>query len=354
MILLESLYLVLLFPLPWILRALLPKASGSTGSMLKVPFFEDIREVAGQRHTRSTKKPLGFRLTLLAIWTLLVIAAANPQYIGEPIAINSEARDLMLAVDVSDSMRTRDLRIKGERVDRLEVVKAVLKEFIKRRQTDRLGLIVFGDRAYLQTPLTFDNKTLGTLLDETFIGIAGPRTAMGDAIGLALKRLQDRPTQSKVLILLTDGQNTAGEIDPITAAQLAAEKGLKIYTIGVGADEIVTQGIFGFGARRLNPSADLDEKTLIQIAKLTGGEYFRAKNTEQLRRIYELLDELEPAQADAETFRPIRSLFYWPLGLALVLVGLMSLHAIARSQLNELQARKQFSDDPSTTPSRLN
>ena len=205
-----------------------------------------------------------------------------------------------------------------------------LETFIEQRKTDRLGLILFGSQAYLQTPLTFDHQTLQQLLKEAQIGIAGPRTAIGDAIGLALKRLKDRPSDSKVLILLTDGANTAGEISPVQAAELAAQKGLRIYTVGVGADEMVLPGIFGsrFGRRAINPSADLDETTLKEIAEITGGQYFRAKNTDELRRIYELLDELEPAEADPEVFRPINSLFYWPLGLVFVISGLLALKAV--------------------------
>lgn len=196
-----------------------------------------------------------------------------------------------------------------------------------------MGLILFGSNAYLQTPLTFDKKTLGILLNEAQIGIAGRQTAIGDAIGLALKRLKDRPAKSKVLVLLTDGANTAGEISPIQAAKLAAEKELRVYTIGVGADEMVTPGIFGsnFGSRRINPSIDLDEDTLRSIAEQTGGQYFRARNTEELRRIYDLLDQLEPTEADPEVFRPIQSLFFWPLSLVMIITFLMSLHAIIQN-----------------------
>ena len=224
----------------------------------------------------------------------------------------------MLAVDLSNSMLQEDLRLKGEQVNRLVAVKSVLHDFIDRRDTDRLGLVLFGSQAYLQTPLTFDKETLRSLLDEAQIGIAGPNTAIGDAIGLALKRLKDRPSSSKVLVLLTDGRNTAGAITPQEAAKLAADKDLKIYTVGVGADEVIVPGIFGsrFGSRRHNPSADLDEDTLKEIAALTGGSYFRAKNTESLRRIYELLDQLEPTEANPETFRPVKALYYWPLCVA--------------------------------------
>lgn len=344
MIILEHWWVLLLFPLPWIMRAILPKADQSQSALLRAPFFDDVSELAGKRHSTQIKRSLRWRFLMLLMWFCLVIAASNPQFIGKPVTIHSEARDLMLAVDISASMdEFHDMRVKGEQVDRLTAVKSVLETFIEKRKTDRLGLILFGSQAYLQTPLTFDHKTLHQLLSEAQIGIAGPRTAIGDAIGLALKRLKDRPAQSKVLILLTDGANTAGEISPIQAAELAASKGLKIYTVGVGADEMVLPGIFGsrFGRRAINPSADLDEATLEQIAEITGGNYFRAKNTDELRRIYELLDELEPTEADPEVFRPISSLFYWPLGLVFLISGLLALRAVLRDMWARRKIKRQ-------------
>jgi len=180
-----------------------------------------------------------------------------------------------------------------------------------------VGLILFGTQAYLQTPLTFDRKTVITLLNESAIGLAGDNTAIGDAIGLAVKRLKNQPANSRVLILLTDGANTAGEVSPIKAAELAAENQLKIYTIGIGADEMQVRSFFG--SRTVNPSRDLDEKTLTAIADTTGGRYFRARNTEELDKIYQLLDELEPVEKDKQYYRPRSELYPWPLGLALAL-----------------------------------
>lgn len=343
MIILEHWWVWLLFPLPWIMRAMLSKAESSQGGLLRAPFYNDVKELAGKKHSTVIKRPLRWRLLMLLLWFCLILSGTNPQFIGEPVTIHSEARDLMLAVDISASMdEFHDMRVKGEQVDRLTAVKSVLEEFIDRRSTDRLGLILFGSQAYLQTPLTFDHQTLHQLLKEAQIGIAGPRTAIGDAIGLAIKRLKDRPAESKVLILLTDGANTAGEISPIQAAELAAQKDLTIYTVGVGADEIVMPGIFGsrFGQRRLNPSADLDERTLATISELTGGQYFRAKNTDELRRIYEMLDDLEPAEANPEVFRPIRSLFHWPLGLVLLISSLLAVKAIMVDFYSRFKANK--------------
>jgi Ca-activated chloride channel family protein len=233
---------------------------------------------------------------------------------------------MMLAVDLSFSMQEEDFELQGQWVDRLSATKAVAQEFIMRRKGDRIGLILFGENAYLQTPLTFDRETVRTLLLESQIGLAGRATAIGDAIGLALKRLRDQDDSNRVLILLTDGANTAGEIEPIQAAELAAQNGLTIYTIGIGADEMLVRSLFG--TRRVNPSADLDESTLRGIAQMTGGQYFRARDTGELEKIYQLLDALEPIEQDPETFRPVAALFQWPLGAALILAGALALFQI--------------------------
>ena len=210
------------------------------------------------------------------------------------------------------------MKINGKEVDRLTMVKHVAGDFIERRKGDRIGLILFGQQAYLQTPLSFDLKTVNTLLSESMIGIAGKATAIGDAIGLAVKRVRATTDNNRILILLTDGQNTAGEIHPLKAAELAAQEGLKIYTIGIGADEVYRQTIFG--NRRINPSLDLDEATLRKIANQTGGQYFRARNTKELDKIYAMLDELEPLAKEEQFYRPTEQLFFWPLGLSMLIL----------------------------------
>ena len=255
-----------------------------------------------------------------------MFAGSRPQWIGETVSINISGRDLMMAVDLSDSMRTADFEINGQTVDRLTATKSVATEFIENRRGDRLGLILFGSKAYLQAPLTFDTETVNQLLLESAIGLAGERTAIGDAIGLTLKRLEDSPQASQVLILMTDGANTAGEVAQVKAAQLAAQRGLKIYTIGIGAEEMVVRSLFG--NRKTNPSAQLDEKALRSIAELTGGRYFRARDVEELAEIYTLLDELEPLDKDQQGFKPITALFYWPLALALLLGAAISVYRI--------------------------
>ncbi len=250
------------------------------------------------------------KLILWLCWLCVLLALSRPIWVGDPVALPTNGRDLLLAVDISPSMRQRDMRIGGQTMNRLMAVKAVVGDFVEKREGDRLGLVLFGEQAYLQTPLTFDRKTLKTLLYEAQLGFAGSNgTAIGDAIGLAVKRLQDRPENHRVLILLTDGANNAGALDPLKAAQLANRAGVKIYTIGVGA-----RGGSGF-----------DEKTLATIATSTGGRFFRARSPQELTAIYQELNQLEPVDQEAEMIRPVMSLFHWPLGIAFVATLLIAL-----------------------------
>lgn len=251
------------------------------------------------------------------LWLLLVVAIARPTWVGDSVALPSSGRDLMVSIDISGSMEMEDMMIDNQQVNRLIAVKALMKEFIQRRDGDRLGLILFGEQAYLQTPLTFDLETVQLMLDETEIGLAGSsRTAIGDSIGLAVKRLKDRNAENRVLILLTDGQNNTGVLNPIQAAELAEHAGVTIYTIGVGADRMVVRNSF-FGNRTINPSKELDEETLKAVAQKTGGQYFRAKNTRELEQIYETLDQLEPVEDLDQSYRPSKALFFIPLLLAI-------------------------------------
>lgn len=298
-------WVLLLLPLPLLIR-LLPRVKNNQITVIRVPFLEPLL----QRQTTNSNQTARW-LNLLP-WLLLLMAAARPQWIGEPIPLPVQGRDLLLAIDISGSMEQRDMKIGRHMVSRLAAVKAVAGEFIERREGDRIGLILFGQNAYLQTPLTFDRKTVNTLLDEAVIGLAGKSTAIGDAIGLAVKKLKDSEESNRILILLTDGQNTAGTVDPQKAAQLAKQQQVKIYTIGVGADEMVVNDFFG-RKRRINPSAELDERGLKKIARLTGGRYFRARNSQELEQIYQLLDELEPLTEDEQFYRPTKELFFWPL-----------------------------------------
>lgn len=312
-------WMFLALPLPWLVRRLLPAAADSAGAALRTPFLEEFEFLPGAPRSK-TSRP--WRLWLAAVaWVLLVAAAARPQWLGEPIEQAVSGRDLMLAVDLSGSMGIEDFMLDGRQVDRLAATKAVAGQFIERRVGDRVGLILFGERAYLQAPLTFDRKTVRTLLDEAVIRLAGDKTAIGDAIGLGIKRLKENPADQRVLILLSDGANTAGAVQPLQAAELAAKEGLRIYTIGVGADEMVVRDFFG--TRRVNPSRDLDEATMGGIAEKTGGRYFRARDTRELEEIYAMLDRLEPVERDKRYFRPRIELYPWPLAAALTVAGLL-------------------------------
>lgn len=271
-------WVFLFLPLPLLVYRFVPPAETQQQSALRVPFLSRLK-ADGMAQSSSAPKTTGKRIICIFLWLLLVAGAAKPQRTGDPITLPAKGRDLMLAVDISKSMEYNDLFLKGESVDRFTAVKSVLDEFIPRRKTDRLGLILFGSQAYIQTPLTFDHKTMQTLLNEAYIGMAGPQTAIGDAIGFAVKRLKEQPSESRVLILLTDGANTAGELTPLQATQLAKQIDLKIYTIGVGAEKMRIPGVLGtsFGARTVNPSADLDEETLQEIADVTGGAILQSQ-----------------------------------------------------------------------------
>ncbi|BAN47784.1 VWA domain-containing protein [Metapseudomonas resinovorans] len=312
-------WIFLLAPLPWVLRLLLPPADSGEAA-LKVSFLADLEGLVGRR-ARANLPAWRQQAPFVLLWLLLITAAARPEWVGEPQPMPTSGRDLLLAVDVSGSMDYADMRLDDEDVSRLTLVKHLMGEFIDGRRGDRIGLILFGSQAYLQAPLTFDRQTVHTWLDEARIGIAGKNTAIGDAIGLAVKRLRQRPADSRVLVLITDGANTGGEIDPLTAARLAAEEQVKIYTIGIGADPEQSDvlGILG-----LNPSMDLDEPTLTAIAEQTGGQYFRARSFQELEAIEESLDRLEPVTQRASQARPAYSLYSWPLALAVLLsIGLV-------------------------------
>ncbi len=305
-----------LFPLPFLLRWLLPRARQNNDAALRVPDLSDYQTVKSNGIINTGSRwPL---LLYTLVWLCLLIAAGRPQWTGDTIELPVSGRDLMLAIDFSKSME-QPIRHNLRSVSRITATKAVASAFIDKRIGDRIGLIIFADQAYVQAPLTFDRTTVNVLLQEAFIGLAGQATAIGDAIGLAVKRLsaqKDLPqttdsnqhklttekmkknvSNEQVLILLTDGISNRGELTPLKAAEIAARKGLKVYTIGIAS----------------RGSREVDEATLKRVAKITGGQYFRAYSTSDLIKIYQLLDELEPTEKDMKSYRPIKSLFYIPL-----------------------------------------
>jgi Ca-activated chloride channel family protein len=319
-------------PLPIIIRWLFKPKQKTALAALRVP---SLRPEASQLNTPAKSNT---RLALVAglIWLLLLAAAARPQWLGEPVSIPNEGREMMLAVDLSGSMKIDDMQLNGRQVNRLTMTKSVLFDFIQRRVGDRLGLILFADTAYVQAPLTYDRDTVSTLLSEAVIGLVGEQTAIGDAIGLAVKRFDAKDESNNVLILLTDGQNTAGNITPDQAKTLAMDKNVKVYTIGVGADQMLIQSFFG--TRQVNPSQELDEDMLRDIAHSTGGEYFRARDVDELESIYATLDTLEPIKGEARKMRPLTALFYYPLAGALLLSFIWALSHLLSSALSTLRA----------------
>lgn len=311
-------YLFLLMPLPWLIYRFFPASQKNEGAALKVP---DLTDFSCFQQT-SASSLLNWRaLFSYLIWFLLLTAAARPQWLGPVVEIPQSGRDLMLAVDLSGSMQMQDFKINGQAVDRLTASKWIAGDFIERRKGDRIGLILFGAHAYLQTPLTFDLPTVRQLLNEAAVGLAGNETAIGDAIGLAVKQMRDSPHKSRVLVLLTDGNNNAGELTPEKAAEIASHAHLKVHTVAIGANDVIVQTLFG--PKRMNPSANIDEKSLQQVAETTGGEYFRAYNTEELARIYQHIDRLEAIERNVQSYRPIDELYVWPLAAALFCAGLL-------------------------------
>ncbi|RUO68945.1 vWA domain-containing protein [Idiomarina ramblicola] len=300
-----------LLPLPFLIWKWVP-AVQKNSSAIRIPSTYGLVNTG-----QSTGKRRLLLLLMSLCWLLLVTSVARPQWLGEPLTVRAEGREIMLAVDLSGSMEIADMQLDGRSVDRLTMVKHVLSDFIERREGDRLGLILFADTAYLQTPMTYDRNTVKQMLNESVLGLVGERTAIGDAIALSVKRFRSDEESNRVLVLLTDGQNTAGNLTPDQALELAQAYDVTIYPIAVGAEEVVVDSFFG--QRRVNPSRDLDVPLMQSIAEKTEGKYFRARSTDELEDIYQRLDQLEPIAGDPQQLRPQVSLFYWPLAISFLL-----------------------------------
>ncbi|NKF51141.1 VWA domain-containing protein [Shewanella sp. WXL01] len=302
------LWLLVLLPLPLLIRS---KHKQAQSGHLSLPGIESNQAIEST-HAKHRQPKLAWIL-----WLLLLSALARPQWLGEPIEIPASGRDLMVAVDLSGSMQIEDMTVNGRKVDRFTLIQHVLGDFIERRQGDRIGLILFADHAYLQAPMTQDRRSVAQFLREAEIGLVGKQTAIGEAIALTVKRFEKLKESNRVLVLLTDGSNNAGNIDPVTAANIAAERNITIYTVGVGAEVMERRTVFG--TERVNPSFDLDESQLIELAKMTNGQYFRARNAQELDLIYQEIDKLEPVSRESLNYRPKTELFYLPLGLLAIL-----------------------------------
>lgn len=250
------------------------------------------------------------------LWGLVVLAFARPHVTGDSVSLPTKGRDLFLAVDISGSMNTDDMVVRSAQVSRIVAVKHVVGDFLSRRDGDRVGLILFGSQPYVYAPLTYDIATVNQLMQEAPVGIAGMRTSIGDTVGLAVKRLQERPEDHRVLVLLTDGSQNAGVLQMNQATTLASENAVRIYTIGIGAHERTDRLFGGFQIRR---GSDLDEQPLRDMALGTGGQYFRASNVVELENVYAEINALEKVEQDEENYRPQKSLYYVPLGMAALL-----------------------------------
>ncbi len=309
-------YVFLLLPLPFLIWFLLPRVNTELSSALRVPFFNAMQGIVEQEKKGLTKQH-GFTL-LFFIWILLLIALAGPCWVGKPRPITRNGHNIMLVLDLSPSMAVNDMIWNNKPATRLAIVKQAAHDFVQHRLNDKMGLIVFGERAYLQTPLTYDHLNVLHRLNDATAGLAGKSTSIGDALGLAVKHLQNVPDKGRVIILLTDGANNSGVLAPFKAAELSRDAAIKVYTIGLGAasDTKTFNGLF----LSMNASAELDENTLTEIAKLTGGQYFRATDMTSLQTIYQAINQMETSSQEQITIRPKHDYYPWPLMLALLLL----------------------------------
>ena len=302
-------WLFLLLPLPWLIRRLLP-AHHERKAAVRVPFMQRLSRLAGLQPGSGVavaRRPLSQWLVLILTWLCVVVAVARPQWLGEPIIRDIPMRDLLVAVDLSGSMEAQDFTDnEGNSVDRLTAVKQVLDEFFTRRDGDRVGLILFGSAAFVQVPFTDDIDVVRELLDEAQIRMLGPRTMLGDAMGLAINLFERSEVDERVLIVLTDGNDTGSLIPPERAAGIARDNDVVVHTIAIGDPAAVGEQA-------------LDEKTLENIATTTGGGYFHANDRQELEEIYAHLDEINPRQVETQSYRPLTELYIWPLAAGMLL-----------------------------------
>lgn len=309
-------------PLPFLIWFLLPRASSKISVALMVPFFKSMEPLVNNDSKKINTK--NYFIYLFASWIFLLLALAGPRFVGEPTMLSRESYNIMLALDISPSMGINDMRANGRQVTRLSAVKKAAKQFVLDRVGDKFGLILFGEKAYLLTPLTFDRQNVLMRLDDATVGLAGKSTSTGDALGLAIKRLQSLDSKGRMIVLLTDGASNSGILTPMQAAELARNDGIIIYTIGLHSeiDPHSFSGLF----LNANASADLDEETLKEVAKMTGGKYFRASNPQSLQKIYQSIDKLTKVKQDEQTIRPQYEYYPWFVVVALSLF----LYVIAR------------------------
>lgn len=301
-------WLILLLPLPWLARRWLPEFR-ETMPAVRVPFMERLRRITGQEGASGAPVLSRLRLQWLLVylsWIALIVALARPQWLDEPVVQELPMRDLLVALDLSGSMETEDFTgADGDSSDRLTAAKGVLDEFLSRRDGDRVGLVFFGNAAFVQAPFTDDLDVVRELLDEAQVRMLGPRTVLGDAIGAAIQLFERSEVEDRVLIVLTDGNDTGSLLPPARAAGIAADNGVVIYTVAMGDPEAAGEQA-------------LDEEALQEIARVTGGRYFHANDRSALADIYETLDKLNPRQVETRSSRPVNEIFHWPLAVTMI------------------------------------
>lgn len=317
MITFAHVWVFLFAPLPLLVRWLAPPVE-KLRPAVHVPFLDRMQSAASAYAGLSNAYKRLAAIAKASVWILLVITLARPQLLEPPISRTIPTRDLLLLVDLSASMDQEDFTSeKQETVNRLDAVKSVVGEFLLQREGDRVGLVVFGNSPFLQVPFTTDLELCRQLLDETDVGMAGPKTALGDAIGLGIQLFDDSDASARTIIALTDGNDTASGIPPVEASRVAADRDITIHTVAIGDPTTVGE-------------EKLDQESLKDVAQTTGGEFFLALNREELAGIYDRLDELETTDAKSISFQPRRDLYYWPLAAALLISMAQQLSMLRR------------------------
>jgi len=325
-------WMILLLPLPLIAWYFLPankNVNSDTSPELLFPYIGRLFSAFTARKPSASKSKEWFVIILSLLWIFLVLALMRPQWLDQMEFTNKNAYDIMLAVDVSGSMEALDFATEENRVSRLDITKSVVSNFALERKGDRLGLILFGEYAYLQMPMTFDTMAVSKMINNAATGMAGASTAIGDAIGIAIKEIRGRSEKSRVLILLTDGADTSSNIPPLEAANIAKHYGIRIYTIGIGTGGIVPYPN-QFGQISM-VEIGMDEELLQKIADITGGQYFKATDNAALTTIYQKINELEKVKIDTMEYRIRQPLYRYPLGIACILFLMLCLMPLIRS-----------------------
>ena len=319
--------MIWLLLLPFVAYYVLPIAGKMYGDALRIPFITDIIKIKEQSKGRRYFSKPGGKISLLKVlglgmvWGLITLALCRPQLVGDPLKVRMEGRDIMIVADISPSMNGRDFRFQNRYYTRLEAVKSVIGQFVDERTEDRIGLVLFGTRAYQQVPLTYDKQSLKEVLYSVDAGMAGQTTSIGDAVAVALKNLaaEDTKPDNKLIILLTDGINNDGTMSFPEAVKLAEEEKVKIYTIGVDSG---SEPVFG-GLFSVRTDSGIDEQGLKYLADITKGRYFRAIDVDTLSRIYDQINKMEAQEHEGRFVQETKDLYYYPAGLAFLLFLLM-------------------------------